>query len=62
MDHANKDFLQRGFFMKLQFPTRKRGRLTLAKRIKTHMINFVYHLKLGKNPLQAWDVAKKTFN
>ena len=48
--------------MKLQFPTRKRGKITFFKRVKVHMINFIYHLKLGKNPLQAWDVAKRIFN
>jgi hypothetical protein len=61
MDHANKKFLNRSFLMKLQFPTRKRRKITFFKRVNIHMINFIYHLKLGKNPLQAWDVAKRTF-
>lgn len=62
MDHANKDFLQRGFFMKLQFPTRKRGKKTIATKVSAHFENFFFHLLRGKNPVQAWSLAKKTFN
>jgi hypothetical protein len=47
--------------MKLEFPKRKRGKKSLLARIYAQIENFFYHLGQGKNPIEAWDVAKKTF-
>jgi hypothetical protein len=47
--------------MKLQFPKRKRGQVSVMKKIQSHVSNFIYHWRNGKNPVQAWHLAKKTF-
>ena len=60
-DYANKNFLNRRRIMKLNFPTRNRGRKTTLQKITTHLQNFIYHLRNGKNLVQAWGLAGKTF-
>jgi len=47
--------------MKLEFPKRKRGQVSGMKKIQSHLANFFYHWRKGKNPVQAWHLAKKTF-
>jgi hypothetical protein len=61
IDHANKQFLQRSFMMKLLFPARKTGKKSVFSKIKTQLENFFYHRSMGKSIPDAWQVAKKTF-
>lgn len=47
--------------MKLIFPSRKRGKKSLLRRIIARAENFFYHLVMGRNIRDAWEIAKKTF-
>ena len=47
--------------MKLEFPKRPCGKKSICARISAQFENFFYHWNNGKNIVQAWQLAKKTF-